>query len=64
MAHVTALEDLRQLADLGVTDILHTPGDASATPELVAYAKAKRLSFTPTWPTWNPAFVTTRRRNY
>lgn len=48
VAHVTALEDLRQLADLGVTDMLHTPGDAAATPELIAYAKSKGLSFTPT----------------
>jgi len=48
VAHVTALEDLRQLGDLGVTDMLHTPGDATATPELIAYAKSKGLSFTPT----------------
>jgi imidazolonepropionase-like amidohydrolase len=48
LAHVTALEDLRQLADLGVTDFLHTPGDATATQELIAYAKSKSLSFAPT----------------
>jgi len=48
VTHVTALEDLRQLADLGVTDMLHTPGDATVTPELIAYAKSKGLSFAPT----------------
>ena len=48
VTHVTALEDLRQLADLGVTDLLHTPRDATATAELIAYAKSKGLSFTPT----------------
>jgi imidazolonepropionase-like amidohydrolase len=48
VAHVTAVEDLRQLADLGVTDFLHTPRDSPATEELIAYARLKRLSFTPT----------------
>jgi putative heme-binding domain-containing protein len=48
VAHVTAVEDLRQLADLGVTDFLHTPRDAPASPELIAYARSKALSFTPT----------------
>lgn len=48
VAHVTAVEDLRQLADLGVTDLLHTPRDSAATPELIDYAKSKGLSFTPT----------------
>ena len=49
VVHVTAIEDLRQLADLGVTDMLHTPRDATATPELIAYAKSKGLSFAPTF---------------
>ena len=49
VVHVTAIEDLRQLADLGVTDMLHTPRDAKATPELIAYAKSKGLSFAPTF---------------
>jgi imidazolonepropionase-like amidohydrolase len=56
VTHVTALEDLRQLADLGVTDMLHTPADASATPELIAYAKSKGLSFTPTLANMESAF--------
>ena len=47
VAHVTDVESLRQLADQGVTDFLHTPG-GPVTPELVAYAKAKKLSFAPT----------------
>jgi len=49
VVHVTAIEDLRQLADLGVTDLLHTPRDATATPDLIAYAKSKGLSFAPTF---------------
>ena len=48
VAHVTAIEDLRQVAELGVTDLLHTPRDAQATAELIAYAKSKGLSFAPT----------------
>jgi imidazolonepropionase-like amidohydrolase len=55
-AHVTALEDLRQLADLGVTDFLHTPGDATATQELIAYAKSKGLSFAPTLANMESSF--------
>lgn len=47
-AHVTDVASLRQLADQGVTDFLHTPTDQPVTPELVAYAKAKKLSFAPT----------------
>ena len=49
LTHVTAIEDLRQMAEIGVTDIMHTPRDATATPELVAWAKQKGLSFTPTF---------------
>jgi imidazolonepropionase-like amidohydrolase len=47
-AHVTDVASLRQLADQGVTDFLHTPADRPITAELVAYAKAKKLSFAPT----------------
>jgi imidazolonepropionase-like amidohydrolase len=47
-AHVTDVASLRQLAEQGVTDFLHTPTDQPVTPELIAYAKAKRLSFAPT----------------
>ena len=49
VAHVTAIEDLRQLAELGVADLLHTPRDATATADLIAYAKSKGLSFAPTF---------------
>ena len=48
IAHVTDVASLHQLADLGVTDFLHTPADQPVTPELVAYAKSKKLSFAPT----------------
>jgi imidazolonepropionase-like amidohydrolase len=47
-AHVTDVASLRQLADQGVTDFLHTPNDQRVTPELIAYAKSKKLSFAPT----------------
>jgi imidazolonepropionase-like amidohydrolase len=46
ISHVTDVKSLHQLADQGVTDFLHVPGEA--TPELIAYAKAKKLSFAPT----------------
>jgi imidazolonepropionase-like amidohydrolase len=48
VAHVTDVASLRQLAELGVTDFLHTPNDQPVTPELIAYAKSKKLSFAPT----------------
>jgi imidazolonepropionase-like amidohydrolase len=48
LAHITTVEDIRQLVSVGVTDILHTPGNEPATPELVAFAKSKGLSFSPT----------------
>ena len=48
IAHVTDVKSLRQLADQGVTDFLHTPTDVPVTPELIAYAKSKKLSFAPT----------------
>ena len=56
VAHVTAVEDLRQLGDLGVTDIMHTPADSAATPELIAYAKSKGLSFAPTMANMESSF--------
>ena len=46
ISHVTDLESLHQLADQGVTDFLHIPGEP--TPELIAFAKAKKLTFAPT----------------
>jgi len=48
VAHVTDVASLHQLADQGVTDFLHTPADQPVTPELVAYARAKKLTFAPT----------------
>ena len=48
IAHVTDVASLHQLADLGVTDFLHNPIDRPVTPELVAYAKSKKLTFAPT----------------
>ena len=48
VAHVTDVASLHQLADLGVTDFLHNPVDQPVTPELVAYAKSKKLTFAPT----------------
>jgi imidazolonepropionase-like amidohydrolase len=48
IAHVTDVESLRQLAELGVTDFLHNPRDQPVTPALVAYAKSKKLTFAPT----------------
>ena len=48
VSHVTDVASLRQLADQGVTDFLHNPIDQPVTPELIAYAKAKKLTFAPT----------------
>jgi imidazolonepropionase-like amidohydrolase len=48
IAHVTDVASLHQLADQGVTDFLHHPGDRPVSPEMVAYAKAKKLTFAPT----------------
>src|SRR5262249_2469650 len=48
IAHVTDVASLHQLADLGVTDFLHNPSDQPVTPELVAYARSKKLTFAPT----------------
>jgi imidazolonepropionase-like amidohydrolase len=48
VSHVTDVASLHQLADQGVTDFLHNPIDQPVTPELVAYAKSKKLTFAPT----------------
>src|SRR4029453_2079346 len=48
VSHVTDVVSLHRLADLGVTVLLHTPIDQPVTPQLVAYAKAKKLTFAPT----------------
>ena len=48
VSHVTDVASLHQLADQGVTDFLHNPIDQPVTPELVAYAKTKKLTFAPT----------------
>jgi imidazolonepropionase-like amidohydrolase len=48
VSHVTDVGSLHQLADQGVTDFLHNPVDQPVTPELVAYARAKKLTFAPT----------------
>ena len=47
VAHIGSVAQVRQLADLGVTDFLHEARDG-ITPEFIAYAKQKRLSFAPT----------------
>ena len=48
VSHVTDVASLHQLADQGVTDFLHNPIDQPVSSELVAYAKAKKLTFAPT----------------
>lgn len=48
VVHVTEQATLRQIADQGVTDIMHEPIDRPITPELVAYIKSKRITFVPT----------------
>src|SRR5712692_7576052 len=48
VSHVTDVASLHQLADQGVTDFLHNPVDQPVTAELVAYARAKKLTFAPT----------------
>src|SRR5206468_7866283 len=48
ISHVTDVASLHQLADQGVTDFLHNPIDQPVTPELVAYARSKKLTFAPT----------------
>ena len=48
IAHVTDVASLHQLADLGVTGFLHNPINQPVTPDLIAYAKRKNLTFAPT----------------
>lgn len=47
VAHIGNVAQVRQLADLGVTDFLHEARDGM-NPEFIAYAKSKKLSFAPT----------------
>ena len=47
VAHIGNVAQVRQLADLGVTDFMHEARDGM-NPEFIAYAKAKGLSFAPT----------------
>jgi imidazolonepropionase-like amidohydrolase len=47
VAHIGSVAQVRQLADMGVTDFLHEARDG-INPEFIAYAKAKKLSFAPT----------------
>jgi imidazolonepropionase-like amidohydrolase len=48
VVHVTEQSTLHQIADQGVTDIMHEPLDKPITPELIAYIKSKKLTFVPT----------------
>ena len=47
VAHIGNVAQVKQLADLGVTDFMHEARDGM-NPEFIAYAKAKKLSFAPT----------------
>jgi imidazolonepropionase-like amidohydrolase len=47
VAHIGNVAQVRQLAELGVTDFMHEARDGM-NPEFIAYAKSKRLSFVPT----------------
>ena len=47
VAHIGNVAQVRQLADMGVTDFMHEARDGM-NPEFIAYAKAKKLSFVPT----------------
>ena len=47
VAHIGNAAQVRQLADLGVTDFMHEARDGM-NPEFIAYAKSKGLSFAPT----------------
>ena len=48
------LDTVRAMGELGVTDIMHTPRDSDATPELIAFAKSRGLTFTPTLANTEP----------
>jgi imidazolonepropionase-like amidohydrolase len=47
VAHIGNAAQVKQLAELGVTDFMHEARDGM-NPEFIAYAKSKGLSFTPT----------------
>lgn len=47
VAHIGNVAQVKQLADLGVTDFMHEARDGM-NPEFIAYAKEKKLSFVPT----------------
>jgi imidazolonepropionase-like amidohydrolase len=47
VAHIGNAAQVKQLADLGITDFMHEARDGM-NPEFIAYAKAKKLSFAPT----------------
>ena len=47
VAHIGNAAQVKQLAELGVTDFLHEARDGM-NPEFIAYAKSKGLSFAPT----------------
>jgi imidazolonepropionase-like amidohydrolase len=47
VAHISNVAQVKQLAELGVTDFMHEARDGM-NPEFIAYAKAKKLSFVPT----------------
>ena len=47
VAHIGNAAQVKQLADLGVTDFMHEARDGM-NPEFIAYAKSKGLSFAPT----------------
>jgi imidazolonepropionase-like amidohydrolase len=46
-AHIGNVAQVRQLAEMGVTDFMHEARDGM-NPEFIAYAKSKNLSFAPT----------------
>jgi imidazolonepropionase-like amidohydrolase len=47
VAHIGNVQQVRQLAELGVTDFLHEARDGM-NAEFIEYAKSKKLSFAPT----------------
>jgi imidazolonepropionase-like amidohydrolase len=47
VAHIGSAAQVKQLAELGVTDFMHEARDGM-NPEFIAYAKSKGLSFAPT----------------
>lgn len=47
VAHVGSVAQVKQLAEMGVTDFMHEARDGM-NPEFIAYARSKKLSFAPT----------------